>query len=374
MSRTTLLLLSFIAVGGCTGSAETDGTSDTDDTTVTPETLANLDDPCVGLGPVYAMHTHDNALFVGCGNGAGLWMSTDNGESFSAAHPSTDFYVFDLATTADGDLLACGHDYDPDYEDVLVRRWDGTDWEELLFYGNNDEASNNVFMSNCGQAAEHPNGGLFVISNTSADMSVSTDGGKTWTKEDRYFEEVNLDGGPQAYQLQQVVTTTGGLYASGYNVAEPPTFFMPSTATGAEWYNVKAVEIDATVDGEGWALATPDDGASWYVGGRDQGAGAAATGFLYESTDGGATWTSLTLGDEIDIIRDIDFADDGMHGIAVGDRYPPNSLGGFALITEDGGSTWTELDEDLPEDLQRCEAEGSDWFIGGNGTLFRGSF
>ncbi|MGC6513027.1 MAG: WD40/YVTN/BNR-like repeat-containing protein, partial [Myxococcota bacterium] len=189
-----------------------------------------------------------------------------------------------------------------------------------------------------------------------------------------YFEEVNLNGGPQAYQLQQVVTTTGGLYASGYNVAEPPTFFMPSTATGAEWYNVKAVEIDATVDGEGWALATPDDGASWYVGGRDQGAGAAATGFLYESTDGGATWTSLTLGDEIDIIRDIDFADDGMHGIAVGDRYPPNSLGGFALITEDGGSTWTELDEDLPEDLQRCEAEGSDWFIGGNGYLFRGSF
>ena len=92
------------------------------------------------------------------------------------------------------------------------------------------------------------------------------------------------------------------------------------------------------------------------------------------STDRGASWASLPLGEEIDIVRDIAFDGAGVNGIAVGDRYPPNSLGGFALLTSDGGATWTELDEDLPADLQRAAVIGGDYLIGGNGYLARGTF
>ena len=350
-----------------------DGTDGTDGTT--PDGLTTLSDPCAGIGPITAMFAPSSSeTWVGCGNGAGLWLSADAGDSFDRGHPSEDLYVFDIKKDASGRVLACGHDYDGANDGVLLWRQDGSDWQSLLSYGNNNTSSDLVYLSNCGQVAQHPDGGLLVISNTSGDLTVSNDGGATWSKEDRYWEEVNLDGGPQAYQMMQVVSTADGVYGSGYNIAQPPTFFAPSSNPDARWYNLAATVVDSGVDGEGWSLATTDGGDTWFLGGRDQSASSRASGFLYTSTDGGASWSSLTLGEEIDILRDIAFDDAGVNGIAVGDRYPPNSLGGFALLTTDGGATWAELDEDLPADLQRAAVIDGEYLIGGNGYLARGTF
>lgn len=340
---------------------------------VAPLGFNELNNPC-GASPVEAIQVHRDALWVGCNLGAGLWVSEDSGATFSRGHPSTDLFVFDLSSTQAGKLLMCGADFDLAFDGVLVRRFNGTTWEELLRRGDNAESSDQVNFSNCGQIAEHPNGGLFASSLTAPDITYSSNEGESWVPETRLFEEANLSGTRAVFQLIRVASTSSGIFASGYNIIQPPTFFAPSEAEGASWFNLKAKTVDDTIQGEGWSLATPDNGATWYVGGRDQELSREASGFIYRSLDGGESWTSLPLGPEIDIVRDIAFSEDGRYGIAVGDRYPPRSLGGFALLTRDGGQSWEELDEDLPPDLRRAAVDGTTYFFGGNGSLFRGGF
>jgi hypothetical protein len=344
------------------------------------ETIA-LTDACNGA-TAYSIHTYNEELWVGCGLGEGLHKSSDDGVTFNNGHPSGGktstsdaLYVFDMKTSSGGDLLVCGHLYPQESSEPqpLVLRYADSAWETLLIYGNNSANSRAVSMSNCGQIEEHPNGGLFVMSLTSADMSYSTDGGTNWSAENRYFEEINLTAGPQAYQLQRLASTSVGIFGSGYNIAQPPTFFKPSTADGATWFNLKANTIDTEVEGEGWAMATPDDGSTWFVGGRNQGAGAFGSAFFYRSNDNGNTWTSISVPEDIDIIRDISFSSDGQYGIAVGDKYP-QAAGGFALITSDFGATWTAIEDKLPYDLWSAEVKGLYWFVGGNGSLHRGVF
>jgi photosystem II stability/assembly factor-like uncharacterized protein len=360
---------------------EDDDTSNDDEEDNVVRETVELDDPCDGA-TAYSIHTHDSELWVGCGLREGLHKSSDDGVSFSDGHPSGGntsdsdaLYVFDLKTSSTGDLLVCGHLYPQESSEPqpLVMRYADSAWETLLIYGNNSADSGAVYMSNCGQIEEHPNGGLFVMSQTSADMTYSTDSGTSWSKEARYFEEINLTAGPQAYQLQRLTSTSEGIFASGYNIAQPPTFFTPSTAEGASWFNLKAKTIDTEVEGEGWAMATPDDGSTWFVGGRNQGAGAFASAFFYRSSDNGATWASISVPEDIDIIRDISFSSDGQYGIAVGDKYP-QAAGGFALITSDSGATWTAIEDELPYDLWSAEVKGPYWFVGGNGSLHRGAF
>ena len=356
------------------------GSNTSEEDGVVKETVA-LADACNGA-TAYSIHTHNDELWVGCGLREGLHKSSDDGVTFSDGHPSGGntstsdaLYVFDLKTSSSGDLLVCGHLYPQESSEPqpLVMRYANSSWETLLIYGNNSADPGAVYMSNCGQIEEHPNGGLFVMSQTSADMTYSTDNGANWSKEDRYFEEINLNAGPQAYQLQRLASTSDGIFASGYNIAQPPTFFTPSTADGASWFNLKANTIDTEVEGEGWAMATPDDGDTWFVGGRNQGAGAFASAFFYRSLDNGATWTAISVPEDIDIIRDIAFSPDGQYGVAVGDKYP-QAAGGFALVTSDSGATWTAIEDELPYDLWSAEVKGPYWFVGGNGSLYRGAF
>lgn len=334
----------------------------------------SLNDPCKGIGPIYALHTTPDYVWVGCGNGGGLWKSRDYGVTFEQAHPSNDLYVFDIRSSSNGEVLLCGRDYDtdPDYERVLARKWDGTSWKNLLWYGNNNTESNRVYMSNCGQLIEHPNGGLMAMSNTAGLMAYSDDNGLTWTPTET-FEESNLNGERAVYQIANLASTSDGIYGAGSIDSIPPVFFRPSTAGFADWFNLKAVSVDDAIITRAVALGTPNDGSTWFVGGRLEGAGPEAAAIFYFSKDDGDTWSRIDTGPEIDIIRDIEFGSDGLTGIVVGDRYP-TSLGGFAATTQDAGETWTEIDVELPVDLQRTVIDGDRFYIGGNGYLFGGSF
>ena len=307
--------------------------------------------------------------WVGCGNGAGLWLSADAGDSFDRGHPSEDLYVFDIKKDASGRVLACGHDYDGANDGVLLWRQDG--WTGRACCPT-ETTTPRATSSTCRTADRSPSTltAAFVISNTSGDLTVSNDGGATWSKEDRYCE-VNLDGGPQAYQMMQVVSTADGVFGSGYNIAQPPTFFAPSSNPDARWYNLAATVVDSGVDGEGWPSPPP---MAVTPGSADATSrpppGPVASSHLHR-------WRRVLVKPHA---RRRDRHPSrhrlrrcGRQRNRVGDRYPPNSLGGFALLTTDGGHL-DRLDEELPADLQRAAVVDGEYLIGGNGYLARGTF
>ncbi|MED5371392.1 MAG: hypothetical protein VX899_10290 [Myxococcota bacterium] len=348
--------------------------SGTWDSAQLPIELVELSAPCKDQGPIYALHPRsEQELWVGCGGGAGLHHSVDGGESFTEELPGADLYVFDIQEGGGGTLLACGHAYAGDLEgSLLLRRSEEGDWRSLLAYGDNREDDDLAYISNCGQVGVSGSR-LMVFSNTIGDMTTSTDGGSSWTAAERYWGEANLDeGGYSAHQVLQLAVVDGDFYGSGSVIAEPPRFFMPSDHAQAQWFNLASEVVSPTVTGEAWALATPDGGASWILGGRDQDEGAAASGFLFGGAPG--AWRRIPVGPEIDIVRDIAFNDDGSLGVAVGDRYPPTAKGGFVLISEDGGRSWQALDAGLPANLQRVSVHGSTFWVGGEDLLVRGSW
>lgn len=383
-ARFPLALAALLALGtACDPSSKGDdsapddsGVDDSaaDDTGVVASgALTELVDPCQGAGTPYAIHfSSESQGWVGCGNGYGLHGSSDGGDSFSSAHPSADLYVWQIIEDPSGRLLVCGHDYEG--SDGLLFRDDGAGgWDVLLRYGNNASSDDSVYITDCGQVGALDDGTLIVANSTGPDITWSSNDGLSWAEADRYWEDVNIDGGPQAYQMISMATTSDSYAAGGYNIIQPPTFFGPSTHPDGQFYNMHAYTIDEGVDGEVWSLATPDDGATWYAGGRDQSNSAAASGFIYSSTDGGESWTAASLGDSIDIVHDIKFAEDGQHGVAVGHRYPPATLGGFVLVTEDAGASWSEVETDVPI-LFSAAARGGSYWVGGDGYLGRGSF
>lgn len=352
------------------------GTTDGGSESTRPAVLTVLSDPCQGAGTPHALtFSSSDRGWVGCGNGIGLWQTEDGGATFVQAHPSNSLYAYKVVEEDDGDLLLCGHDYEHDDGALLMRR-SGEEWSTLLRYGNNASDSTAVYMSNCGAMAQPAAGRHVVASLTAGDITVSEDDGATWAEEERYWEDDNFDG-YSYYYLLGATAVGGSWFAAGSKIDEPPVFFSQSTDDRAEWWNMNATVIDASIIGEVWALATSDDGATWFAGGRDQDQTSSASGFIYRSTDGGQTWSGgkSTLADlsngEIDVVHDIAFADDGLNGIAVGHRYPPATKGGFVIWTRDGGDTWHALEEEV-EILQSAAISGDTFWVAGDGFLARG--
>jgi len=369
----------FFAISGCLDGASADKDSGMDSGLDTGEVAADagsplapteLVDPCQGVGTpiLHADNTHD--LIVGCSNGAGLWHSTDGGDTFAKAHPSNDLYVFDLKRSRDGDLLVCGHDYEADGV-LLYRGQPGGSWDPVLSYGNNAADLRAAYLSNCGAVAEGREGQLVVASLTAGDITWTEDGGNSWAKEFRYWEDDNLEPDGYAFHyLFHLYGIDGEIYGAGSQITEPPVFFQPSPHADADWWTLDSITIDNGVDGEVWALGTPDEGGTWVAGGRDQSASAQASGFLYWSGDAGETWDALELPSGTDIVRGVAFADNGLNGIAIGHKYP-TSEGGFALVTSNGGQSWTPLDEDLPL-LESVAVFGDTYWLAGDAWLSRG--
>lgn len=334
-----------------------------------------LNDPCRGSGTPYGLYFEDEKSgWVGCGNGIGLWKTDDAGQTFTSGHPNTatgDLYVNQIVGDPNGGVLICGHDY-ADTEKTLLYRYRDGQWEDLLHYGNNASDETDVYLANCGQVAAAGDGTLIVAGDTAGDITWSTNDGKTWADEERYWEEANFDGYSYYYMLN--LRAEGGVYfGAGSDITTPPMFFGPSADPRAEWYNFLGHVVDMGIIGEVWSLDSPDGGLTWYVGGRDQRLSSQASGFLERTIDGGETWERLALGPTIDIVHDIAFSEDSLHGVAVGHRYPPNSLGGFILVTEDGGDTWEELDIETPV-LQSAAIVGTTFWVAGDGFLGRGEF
>ncbi|MCB9759162.1 MAG: hypothetical protein H6739_04940 [Alphaproteobacteria bacterium] len=359
-------LVALCALVGCTADKPDD--SGVDDSGGTSG-LTALTDPCGGAGTPYALHfTSETDGWVGCGNGYGVHHTSDGGASFTDESPTGDLYGYQVVSEPGGGLLLCGHGSDSG----LLWRWGGGSWTQLLAYGTDNSDNTTVNIGTCGQVAASSGGDLIVASLTGPDITWSSDGGATWAVADRYWEEVNLDAGPQAYQMISLRAAGAHFYAGGSTISQPPTFFGASSHASADYYNLRAQVVDDGIIGEIWSMGSPDGGTTWALGGRDQDASSIASGFIYTGTDGGGSWTAADLGEEIDIVHDIVFHDDGQRGLAVGHRYP-TSYGGFILQTSDGGQTWEELAADVPL-LWRAAIAGESYWVAGDGYLGMGTW
>ncbi|MEL6345064.1 MAG: hypothetical protein AAFV53_18290 [Myxococcota bacterium] len=390
MKRTLATLMFFGLACGSSGSSDDPDTTSVGDTgddenpdtaiDADPDTATDdeepvspfvvLSDPCQGAGTPHGLLFQDDQTgFVGCGNGYGLWRTDNAGESFQRGHPSADLYVSAITETPDGRILVCGRDYEGGKGMLFAS--DGDGWETLLRFGTDPGEPQHAAISNCGAVADLGDGRLIVSSLTVGDLVYSEDGGQTWSPEERYWEDANLTGGYSYYYMLNLRTLSDGtVFGAGSQITEPPVFFGPTLAEDGGWMNFHAYPVSDTIIGEVWAMATPDDGASWFVGGRDQSATRRASGFLFASDDAGDSWSTVALGDDIDIVHDIAF--DGRNGVAVGHRYP-TSNGGFVLTTIDGGKTWTEFDRPVPL-LQSAAVSGDHFWIAGDAYLARGAF
>lgn len=351
--------------GGDSGSG-----GDSGDSGPLPATLTERVDACEGEGPPYGLYfTSASEGWVGCGNAAGFHHTTDGGASFARLDRGG-LYVFQIVPDGDA-LLVCGHDYNSS-DRTLLYRYDGA-FHSLLRYGQNSADPGAVYFANCGGVATDGRGTLIAANDTSGDISWSTDDGATWVVEQRYWEDANLDpDGYSYYYLLEVGYAGGGFFGGGSRIVEPPVFLGPSTHDDGGVGNFHAWPVDTSIIGEVWAVATPDDGGTFFVGGRDQGRTTEASGFFYRTDDGGRTWANIPLGAELDILDDISFAPDGRHGVAVGSRYPI-SRGGYVLVTDDGGDTWSLLDADVPL-LETCSAFAEGFAVAGDYYLATSSW
>lgn len=130
-------------------------------------------------------------------------------------------------------------------------------------------------------------------------------------------------------------------------------FLLQTTDQGENW---TALSLTAFSDGSGDEMIDPAAGSKVYFYSMEQidantafvilrwvDASNAYHGFVYKTTDKGATWTKSSNdiyqeNSYTSVISDMSFAPEGQIGFITGNK--------FLLKTEDGGSTWTNISND----------------------------
>ena len=328
-----------------------------------------LRDPCGGMGSPRVHADSQLEVIIGCDNGAGLWHSTDGGDSFIQSHPSEALHVFDIDRFRDGDLWVCGHDTNGA---LLYRGQAGGPWEAVLATRPGSASPQTAELSSCGAIAEGPTGQPVVASLTQGPLAWSRGQGAAW-------DVVHIsrpDDAPARRHHRHLpallVGIDGQLYGTGGHTGAAPVFFASQAADHPPRPRLSRVQIDPRAAGEVWALASPDRGLTWLAGGRERAAPNGAGGMLYISSDRGARWHRLELPEGVANVRQIAFSNDGLHGVAVGHRLPI-SAGGFALFTNDGGRSWHTAHDRLPL-LDAAAVVDDTYWLAGDAYLSRGRF
>lgn len=164
-------------------------------------------------------------------------------------------------------------------------------------------------------------------------------------------------------------------FATGKNVQSIVAFPISDTVT-------RFLAAQTAVAGQQGKIAYSDDnGVSWTtvnIGGAAAGHGAvdsgalfaldqshiwlaSAEGYVYFSSDGGATWTAQTSADlTTEDLRAVSFIDENS-GMAVGDADA-------ALFSSDGGTTWEAVTATGSGDALNCVSpSGNFWWVGTSG-------
>lgn len=290
----------------------TEGT-DTDPGSTNTGSWTTVSGPCEGYR-TETIFVDGDTHHVGCGSDLGLFTSSSSTGAFSSMSGLEDFHVYEIAESPDGALWAAGDAYG---DETLIYEL-GSGLTSVLEY---DGAS--MRFSAAENLVVH-DGVVYTDSLTGNYWAHSADDGESWTEE--YLS---------SYQIMDLHSGDGELYAVGSTISQPPTVFH---FADGDWSAIELDAPDGALEGLTWT------GERWVAVGVDEGTELAAM-FTCSSgcTDAGA-WSPVDITAQDDTVAKLwSVHAAGDHVIAVGERYP-QSLGGAVLISDDAGATWTVAD------------------------------
>jgi len=189
-----------------------------------------------------------------------------------------------------------------------------------------------------------------------------------WALSDKAILRTN-DGGSTWYDV-----TPPGVYPLGYGVsadffdASRAFFVAPDsadpmhagalyrTANGGLTWSMNAVPFG------GGILDFLDTSNGWAMAGLGVGAGSNAIA-IFQTTDGGATWTQVFINDPNDPNARTDIPLGGLKGVFYARDMQTAWVGGivysdatlYLFRTDDGGRTWTQVSAELPSAAQQAQ-------------------
>jgi photosystem II stability/assembly factor-like uncharacterized protein len=249
------------------------------------------------------------------GNPNYFGFTTDGGNNWTARTHSSTRGQRALVYNS-GDVWTAG-----DYEYVYKTTNDGASWDSVKFYD----------MSNINQPPPFiiygmgGSGNDFVVVGQFGQVTTSNDGGVTWRN-----KNYAADPGNQLYASVYAQSANGKVWVGSNQIGV--STFLYSTNGGTNWTAINSGTSTPIRD-----FDFPSANIGYSCGGRFQD----GFGAITKSTDGGATWTSLSLPSPFSSyqLNTIDFVNDntGWTG-GIQSNFTPHLIG----KTTDGGATWVQ--------------------------------
>ncbi|MBT3222401.1 MAG: hypothetical protein HN348_25290 [Proteobacteria bacterium] len=291
---------------------------------------------CLGYQTEAMLVDDVGGMWLGCGSDEGLFYAEDPFfDDFYEVDGFDEYLVYDLEQAPDGRIYVAGGYWEG--APILVSLA-GATIEEHLFYD-----PQTMPMGKTQNVALTSDGQVMVDSLTGGNIGYFD--GNSWV-EAYYWNEGSLTGSDVGYQMSDLVSFGDAFFAVGSVIASPPAVFFPSEKVGAT-YHFEVVEI--TNDTRYGALE------ALVVLGEDHLIAAGADNSYHDTTLWNCTsscrdsssWHEQSFAFEAGKYTAIHFADDGLHGIAVGE-LDPQAAGGFVILTSDGGNSWTHVAAQFP--------------------------
>ena len=186
----------------------------------------------------------------------------------------------------------------------------------------------------------------------------TTDAGEHWT--------LNATGSSQPFYSVFFTSSTTGYIGGGNNT------LMKTTDGGTTW-NALTTNLSANADSYIQAIYFLDANTGYITGGANpyfRNSNSSAPSFILKTTDGGATWTSLSNPVTGDDLFDIYFTDASI-GYCIGGNAA--NYTSTILKTTDAGVTWTVQPSSGHSLSKMCYVDGVMYCVGGIGTVLKGN-
>ena len=270
--------------------------------------------------------TGDTNLFAGS-NSYGVFLSTDNGTSWTATSKGVSFGSIRGLAAIDTNIFAAGYT-------VWVTNDNAKNWTQTTI-GNNDPSA--IAISDSGIFAGTYISGIFQSSDT----------GKNWT-------EVNSGLTDSALYITALFHSDTSLFAGTWGRGA-----FRSTNNGASWTEVN----NGIVNHVHSFAVSPND-----VGGTNLFAGTYFGEGVYLSTNNGESWTPVNTGMTKKNVRSLAVSQNGTGGV----KLFAGTDGGGVFLSTNNGALWTALNNGLTSPIVNALfISGSYLFAGTNQGVWR---
>ncbi|MCB9525345.1 MAG: hypothetical protein H6702_18495 [Myxococcales bacterium] len=317
--------------------------------------------PCPGR-TTEALHAgEDGQIYVGCGTGAegtGLWRTENLGVTWAPVPGLEDWRVNDVDPAPDGGLFVAG--IHTTSRAVVTHL--GADGRLSTVYERGVVVSSSFHVGHFGRLAS----GVALAESLTGTPVVHRD------RDDVLFQPLDVwSSDAVSHQILAMVEDDEAFYAVGSTITEPPLIFLPtgSGQTGVPLFT--PVAPLPQVQGELWGLAV--DGGRLLAVGVDQDADRGVV--LVGPTDGfnPQAWAApdvAALVEGSSWFRGACMRGD--HLVVLGESQPWRRGGGLVFESFDGGETWTPAaPESEAQAWHRCEIrpDGTLILAGVNGSF-----